>query len=100
MPRSKKAAVPVTGDEFTIRVLPPVRKMGVGKAREASEIFKMHGARTRVETETRNMFVTLPKQETLVVINAELTDYGMQLVKTDKVVASYEWQFNPVKGKK
>jgi hypothetical protein len=95
--KKKKAATPVTGEGFTIRVLFPGRRIGVVKAREASEVFKVHKARTIVIAESRTMMVELPEQKVLQAINDDLAYLGLGLQKSNKSAASYEWVFSDPK---
>lgn len=93
MPSKKKAAVPVTGEGFVIRVLRTPRRLGIKYAREASEIIKAAGATTTVIPDSLTMFITMPKADTLDVINEGLRPLGLGFVKSPKVSAAYEWAF-------
>ena len=95
MASKKKPAVP-PGDDTMIRILRPERRFGVRAARAASEIIHLHGAKTSLITESGTLFVELPRPDTLSKINAALHELGLQIVKSIKVAAAYEWQFHTV----
>lgn len=92
MTRARKKAILVTGEGFMIRVLFPRQRLGVGKAREASEVFKLHGARTTILPESRTMVVELLRSDSLAQINADLAYLGLRLAHTQNMAATYEWQ--------
>jgi hypothetical protein len=97
--RSRKAAVPVSGEGFVIRIAFPQRRIGVKKAERLAQICKANGMhRVVVYAEARWMLAELDNYETIEQkINPAIRELGFQLIKSTKITATYEWKQHQVK---